>query len=208
MPCAGARGVGSHRPSDGMAATETTVVLHGKPVTIREGDLLGSRSTNASSYLSAAVNHDYSHVTTAVRIGDEIRAVGVLGRAWHDASGTLHPAGVTAEPLSLYNDAIYARLWVVRPRTPRTAAQTTRLRLVANDELRRWRGNPKAYDSPQEFLYSVLGCWPATEQRWHCAELAAHLARACGDGAWPEGESTSVSIWKLANFVGEAECVF
>lgn len=189
-------------------ASEAVVELRGTSVRIREGDLLVTRSSNASSYVIALTNHGYSHITTAVRVGGSLCAVGVLSRGWTDAQGVRHPPGITCEPLALYNDPIYTRLWIVRPRVPRTVEQTMRLRLEVADHLRRKAGDAHAYDSAREFLHSAAG-WPAhTTDRHHCAEWAAHLVKASGDGAWPDGQTTSVPIHVVVQLVGEPERVF
>jgi len=190
-------------------ASETVVSMHGHPLRIREGDLLVTRSNNLSSYCIAAVNWGYSHVTTAVRVNGNMHAIGVLSRPWTDATGASHPPGTTCEELELYNDPVYARLWIVRPRVPRTVEQTMRLRLTASDHLRRKAGDVAAYDSAREFLHSACGWWPATlDDRHHCAEWAAYLALASGDGAWPDNHTTSVPIHVLVDAVGDPERVF
>lgn len=184
------------------------MVLHGKPTRIQEGDLLVSFSRNVISYLIALVNGGYSHVMTAVSVNGNMFAIGVLERSWTDASGVAHPPGVTCEALELCNDPIYARLWLVRPRVARTTEQTMRLRLTVADHLRRKAGEPEAYDSAREFVHTFCGWMPATTDKHHCSELAACLAKASGDGAWPEGQTTSVPIHRLVAMVGEPENIF
>ena len=190
-------------------ATVKTFVLHGKPTRIVEGDLLVSRSTSVTSYLLAAVNWGASHVTTAVNVGGELVAVGVLSHGWTDAAGVAHSPGITREPIELYNDPVYKNLWVVRPRAPRSAEAIARLRFAVAEQVRKDTGDGSIYDrSPSEFLHSACGMWPATTDHFHCAEWAAHLAKACGERAWPSGQTTSVSIHKLVQTVGDPVSIF
>ena len=190
-------------------ATEATFVLHGQAVRIAEGDLLVTRSSNLSSYFIAAVNWGASHVTTAVNVGGQLVAVGVLSRGWTDAAGVMHSPGITREPIELYNDPIYTRLWVVRPRVPRTAEQVAALRFTVAQQIQKDAGDGSVYDaSPREFLHSACGLWPATSDHFHCAEWAAVLAKACGDEAWPPEQTTSVPIHTLVATVGEPVAIF
>lgn len=112
------------------------------------------------------------------------------------------------EPIERYDSDYFSRLAIVRPYTPRTAAQTLQLRRAVADVMRQHADNPRgAYDPGlYECFHALFKMQPYSEKRYICSELAARLAQAVG--AWPEHRSVSVKIDDLARIVGRVQIVF
>ena len=147
------------------------------------------------------------HVVTAVRVNGVLLAVGVCSKEWTDESGRVWPAGITKEPLSLFNDATYRDCWLVRPHKPRSEAQNAQLRVAVAQLCKHDDHTGNIYEqSSAEFWHSCLGWLPATQNKFHCAELCAWLALQAG--AWPPSKSTSVSIPECVKVIGSAQKIF
>lgn len=178
-----------------------TVLLHNRPVTLHEGDLVFTRSNLVSSVLIALANRGMSHVTTVCKVDGKLQAVGVTSAPWTDAKGQVWPAGITIEPLALFNDPIYTHAWRVTPRTPRTQAQTALLRLGVEAVRQGDQHDGNKYEGgPAEFVHTAMHWQPATRKRWHCSELAAHLAATCGGF---RGSTESCTLPGCAKGVGD-----
>lgn len=185
---------------------EAVVRIRGTDVLVREGDLFASRSNWPSSWLMAMLNAGASHVTTVVSVDGKLRSVGVCADAWVDCEGVEWPAGITREPLELFNDATYLNCWHVRPWRPRTVAQNVAMRLCVCAMYEKDCHDGKIYDSWMEFLYSCLGWMPATKNRFHCSEFASYLALQAG--AWPAEKTTSVGIVECVRTIGVATKIY
>ena len=186
--------------------SSAVVSLRGRDVLIEEGDLIATRSRSFGSRFIALFNQGAGHVVTAVRVDGALVAVGVCSSPWRDCAGRVWPAGITKEPLSLFDDPIYLDAWVVKPRVPRDEAQNTSVRMAVAQLCKRDDHSGSIYDSPREFVASLMGWRPATRNRYHCAELAAWLASQAG--CWPSAQTTSCDIPTLVQTIGVAQKVF
>ena len=147
-------------------ATEQTFVLRGHTVRVREGDLLVSRCNTWWSLAVAAINMGYSHATTAVNVNGRLVAVGILPGPWTDATGRIWQGGITVEPIELYEDPVYTRLWITRPRQSYSAEQIAHLRFAVAEQMARDTGDGTLYDDAAEFYHSMCGYMPATTNRF------------------------------------------
>lgn len=179
------------------------VVLRGREVELREGDLVFSRANLLGSTFLAIVNGGMSHVVTVCKVEGTLRAVGVASIPWTDAQGRTWPAGITVEPLPLFNDPIYRHAWRVQPTVPRTQAQTALLRLGVEAVRQGDKHDGGKYETGLgEFVHSLFGWQPRTKSQWHCAELACHLAARCGAFSGP---TESCSLPECAKGIGNGK---
>lgn len=181
-----------------MSAAEGAVVLRGRELRVREGDLITLCDRHWLSRLLSPFQGGWAHVATVVALDNRLCALSVY----------MAPAGLTVEPIERYASRHYTRLGIVRPSPPRNALQTLRLRHAVRALLRAHAADAhECYESDvREFVATVLGLPAATEAKFTCSELAARLARAAG--AWPEGQTVSVRVDELARIVGRMERVF
>ena len=181
-----------------MSAAEATFTLRGKEVTVREGDLILTHDHNIISRVIGPFNSGWSHVATVVAYQGRLLAFSVY----------MPPDGLTFEAIERFNSDYYARLAIVRPDPPRTAAQTLKLRQAVADIMRQHAANPRdSYDHGLlECFHALFKMQPYSNDRYICSELAARLAQAAG--AWPAHRSVSVKIDDLARIVGRMEIVF
>lgn len=170
-------------------AEAVTAKIHGRSVVLREGDLVFSRFTWWSSTLLSLTNSGMSHVATVCKLDGKLCLVSVCSSSWTDAKNRHWPAGVTSEAIDTLNDPAYRHAWLVRPHVPRTQAQTALLRIGA-ETCRQGVNDAHKYDGMAEFVHTALHLQPATRTRWHCAELAAHLAAGCGAFSGPTESCT------------------
>ena len=178
---------------------ETTYLIRGKEVTLREGDLLLIHSDRSLLNRALAfVGGGYSHVGTLVQRGNELKLCSVY----------VAPDGLVFENPSIFADAVFSKLAVVRPHARRTPIQIHALRLACEDahRLDAACGHASYERGPLEFLATLLHLPSATNSQWHCSELTARLARAVG--AWPEGKTVSVGVGEVASVVGTVERLF
>jgi hypothetical protein len=177
---------------------ETTCVLRGRSVTLREGDLLLiHRRLNPLYYAISLYGNGYSHVGTMVQRQGKLVLCSVK-----------YLYGLCFEDPHVFADPRFKRLAVVRPHKRRTQVQAHALRLAV-EECYRMDATLRhhSYDrGPREFVATLLHRQPYSETRWHCAELTARLARAVG--AWPEGMTVSVDVGDVARIIGREEVIF
>jgi hypothetical protein len=180
-----------------MAAVQQTVRIRGRALSVREGDIFVLQPDTVWSRMVSLVCGGWGHIVTIVLHQGRLMALSVYPP----------PCGLVIEPLQRFNSPSVTRLGLVRPRVPRTHTQTALLRVAVARLLqlhardRRW-----AYDGPSEFLRSALHLQAATESRYHCAELAARLARAAD--AWPPGVTVSLPVHEVARRVGDVRRLF
>ena len=182
-----------------MTAVEGSVVLRGKHVHLREGDLIVLSDRSIVSHVLRPFNAGWSHVVSVVLHEGRLRSFSVC----------MH-GGLTIEDIETYNAPHYTRLAVVRPSVARTTEQTVRYRLGVADILRAHvKDAREAYDPGiAEFAHAFFHMRkPATENKYICSEICATLVRASG-AWWPERQSVSLRIDELARIVGRPERVF
>jgi len=180
-----------------MAAAEGSVVLKGRPVHVREGDLILSHDKSVMAQILGPFNSNWSHVTTIIAHDGRLRSFSVYMRD-----------GLVIEDLEVYNSDYFTRLAIVRPYPPRTAEQTLRLRLGVAEVLRAHADNPTdAYDpGVMECLHAFFRLKPWSNDRYICSELAARLAQAAG--VWPKHLTLSVKVDDVARAVGIVEEIY
>ena len=181
-----------------MAVAEGSVVLRGRRVAVREGDLILSDDASLVSRVLSFFNSGWSHVASVIAYEGRLRAF----------SCVMPPEGLMIEDIERYDSDQYTRLAIVRPYPPRTVAQTMRYRRAVEDVLRAHADRPhEAYDPGLMECFHALFRWqPYTDDKYICTELCARLAKAAG--AWPEHWSVSVKIDDLARIVGRVENVY
>ena len=141
-------------------------------------------------------------MSTVVSVGGTLHVVDCNHYAHQLTTGQVTPAWVAARPIeAVFNDPHCRHLWRVRSPAPLQSMQLVGLRLAAAQAMKENAARGSLYERDLgEFVRSLLGMGNGSKQHYHCAEFAAHLRRAAG--AWPAGESTSVTIPALAKRVG------
>lgn len=174
-------------------------MIRGKPVLLREGELLLLHSDRSLwNRAFALVGGGYSHVGTLVQRDGELKLCSVY----------VPPDGLCFEPPSRFADAAFSRLAVVRLHAPRSRVQVHALRVACEDyhRLDVACGHTSYERGPAEFLATLFHLPAATNAQWHCAELVARLARSVG--AWPADRSVSVRVDEAARLLGRVEVIF